>query len=1121
MLEPLARNAHVWTSLRNACLAPLLLIATHAYAQFGSQPVSVTSAAQEVQVTATTAGTVTHVEVLTLGSPNKDFTATGPSTCAASNLAVGITCTLPVAFTPGAPGPRMGAVVLVTTQNGADTVLGVTYISGTGTAESITQIPANPIRANGQIEEAGNLDHGDTAIQALPTDPGSTALDGNGNMYVADTGNNRIRMVCGATATPIIHGTTCTAAGATSTIAGDSTAAYTGDNGPPATAALNHPGSVAVDGAGNLLIADTGNNVIRIVNAVTGTISTVAGNMDGVLCAGVTNSIGDGCPATEAILNRPQRITIDDNGNLIIDDTGNDATRVVTRATGVISTLSVASTTTTIIASLDPSGFGQSITFTVTVSAGSGAENLKGTISLADTCAGATTTLASGLPLNPSGTAAFSISTLAVGQHSIVASYNNTNDPAHKASTSSALIEAVLEDTAVSLTPSANPSTIGQSITFTATVASLGGGVTPAGTLTFYDGSTVLNTFTLNANHSASYTTSALANGLHQIVAVYSGNSSAEVEGSTSPAIDEDVQAPSSISASSSLNPSTYGVPVTFTATVSSSATSPATGSVSFLDNGASIGTGTIAGNPATTTLTISTLSASTHRITTTYTGDSKNQASNSSASPLNQTVTQAQTVTTISAAPASGVAEAPETFTAAVELAQGSAPLTGTVNFTSGAMLLGSTQLNSSGVAAISLTLAAGNYQIVATYQGNANALSSASDVPACSVTSPMFCSGSGPLLYTVALTATQTALTVSPNPVVAASPIVFTATVTGGAAAPTGGVNFLANGVVIGTAPLNGGTATFTDASLAAGSYVLTAEYLGNANDAISTSMKVSETVSPIPTTTSLTTANTTGTDPQVTLTAAVTSNGGNNGSGPAPAGTVTFMNGETPLGNATLDANGIATLAPILVKGANYSIDAVYGGDSYHGSSTSQIISVAGVASGFTVSIAPSSVAISSMQNAAVTVTLTSVSSFTDTIVLSCASLPVTVNCRFASASLNLSAGGTASTQLTIAGNTQSGSAAAMNRGMSRRLLLAGILLPSSLAFGWFFPKRRRSIGRFVATLSIPILAAAALAIIGCGAILQSTASPGNYVIQVTGIGSSTQVVRTQSLNLKIAQ
>ncbi|MGH9561909.1 MAG: Ig-like domain-containing protein, partial [Terracidiphilus sp.] len=557
-------------------------------------------------------------------------------------------------------------------------------------------------------------------------------------------------------------------------------------------------------------------------------------------------------------------------------------------------------------------------------------------------------------------------------------------------------------------------------------------------------------------------------------------------------------------------------VPVTFTATITSIASSPATGSMSFFDNGVSIGTATLAGNPATAAITISTFSAGAHRITATYAGDSKNQASNSSAAPFNQVVQQAQTVTAISAAPSSGIAGTSETFMAAVALARGSAPLTGAVIFTSGTQLLGAAQLNPAGVAAISPTLAVGDYGIVATYQGDANALGSASDVPACSVTSPTFCSGSGPLLYTLAATATQTALVISPTTAVAASPIVFTAMVVSNGSAPTGSVNILANGAVIGTSPLSGGTATFTDASLAVGSYAITAEYLGDANDAISTSTSVAETVNAIPTTVSLTSVTTTGNDPQVTLTATV----GGSGNKLAPSGTIMFMSGETLLGKAALDANGVATLAPILAKGANYSIDAVYGGDSYHGSSRSQTISVAGVAYGFTVSIAPPSVAISSTQSATVTVTLTSVANFADTITLDCASLPASVSCRFASASLNLPAGGTAATQLTIgAGSTQT--ATFNHRAGRASFSLAALLLPFSLAFGCYFRSQRRANARVFAALPNLVLAAAALAATGCGAALESAASQGNYVIQVTATGATSNVVRSQNVGLNVAR
>jgi len=99
----------------------------------------------------------------------------------------------------------------------------------------------------------------------------------------------------------------------------------------------------------------------------------------------------------------------------------------------------------------------------------------------------------------------------------------------------------------------------------------------------------------------------------------------------------------------------------------------------------------------------------------------------------------------------------------------------------------VGSAQLNAAGVAAITPTLAAGAYEIVATYEGNANAIGSASAALACSGTSLLTCSGAAPLLLMVALATTQTTLTVSPHTAAAASPIAFTATVTGNGVTPT----------------------------------------------------------------------------------------------------------------------------------------------------------------------------------------------------------------------------------------------------------------------------------------------------------------------------------------------
>ena len=108
-------------------------------------------------------------------------------------------------------------------------------------------------------------------------------MDSAGNLYIADSGNNRIRKVSN---------------GVITTVAGNGTAGFSGDNGPATSAQLNYPQGVAVDSAGNLYIADTGNNRIRKVS--NGVITTVAGN-------GTAGFSGDNGPATSAQLHWSQR----------------------------------------------------------------------------------------------------------------------------------------------------------------------------------------------------------------------------------------------------------------------------------------------------------------------------------------------------------------------------------------------------------------------------------------------------------------------------------------------------------------------------------------------------------------------------------------------------------------------------------------------------------------------------------------------------------------------------------------------------------------------------------------------------------------------------------------------
>ncbi|MGH7441957.1 MAG: hypothetical protein ACREKE_04705, partial [bacterium] len=134
-------------------------------------------------------------------------------------------------------------------------------------------------------------------------------VDAAGNLYIADTANNRIRKVS-------TNGIITTVAG----VGGFTT--FSGDGGPATSATLGFPLGVAVDAAGNLYIADTGNGRIRKVNTA-GTISTVAGNGNGSM-------LGNGGPATSAQLANPHDVAVDSAGNIYVSDTANNAIRKIT-----------------------------------------------------------------------------------------------------------------------------------------------------------------------------------------------------------------------------------------------------------------------------------------------------------------------------------------------------------------------------------------------------------------------------------------------------------------------------------------------------------------------------------------------------------------------------------------------------------------------------------------------------------------------------------------------------------------------------------------------------------------------------------------------------------------------
>jgi len=185
--------------------------------------------------------------------------------------------------------------------------------------------------------------------------------------------------------------------------------------------------------------------------------------------------------------------------------------------------------------------------------------------------------------------------------------------------------------TSTSLASSLNPSALGP-VTFTATVTSTGG--TPTGTVTFKNGSSTLGTGALSGG-TATFTTSALSAGTRSITAVYEKD--ADFASSTSSALEQTVeQATSSTALGSSLNPSTSGQAVTFTAIVTSTGGTP-TGTATFKNGSSNLGGGTLSGGAVT--FTTSTLSVGTHSITAVYHGST--DFSGSTSSVVSQVVNQ------------------------------------------------------------------------------------------------------------------------------------------------------------------------------------------------------------------------------------------------------------------------------------------------------------------------------------------------------------------------------------------------------------------------------------------------------------------------------------------------
>jgi DNA-binding beta-propeller fold protein YncE len=152
---------------------------------------------------------------------------------------------------------------------------------------------------------------GGPAIEARLSNPRGVVIDHAGNLYIADSSNDRVRRVDRQT-------------GVISTVAGLGERGFGGDGGPAGVAKFYFPHGIALDEAGNLYIADAGNHRVRKVEAQTGMVSTVAGT-------GNNQFYGDGGPATAAGLSAPRGVALDASGTLFIADTQHGCIRAVDR----------------------------------------------------------------------------------------------------------------------------------------------------------------------------------------------------------------------------------------------------------------------------------------------------------------------------------------------------------------------------------------------------------------------------------------------------------------------------------------------------------------------------------------------------------------------------------------------------------------------------------------------------------------------------------------------------------------------------------------------------------------------------------------------------------------------
>jgi large repetitive protein len=583
-------------------------------------------------------------------------------------------------------------------------------------------------------------------------------------------------------------------------------------------------------------------------------------------------------------------------------------------------TVNKADTTTGLAASHTTSEFGETVSFTATVSVLSpGAGTPTGTVQLYDNGLA----LGAAQPL-VNGVASFVTTTLAVGTHPLTATYGS--DVNFKASTSSVVTQTVTQgNTTTGLTTAPSPSVYGQSVTITATVNAVApaAGI-PTGTVQFKDNSVNLGSAATLAGGQASITTAALSVGVHTLTADYSGNGDFTASSGTLSPSQTVTRATTSILLSSSPNPSTFNQSVNFTATVlaASPGTGIPTGTVLFKYDGNTIG-GAVPLTGGIVSISTSTLPAGSRAITAEYSGDG-NFNPNIGLLSSNQIVNKAATLATII-----GVAPNPSvvgqsvtvTFTVLANSPFGGIP-TGNVSVTVGASSCIGTV--SAGNCQINL-MTAGAVALTATYLGDNNFSPSPPTL------------GIAHTVNKASTTATITGNT--PNVSVVGQPVTITYSVgvtSPGSGTPTGNV-LVSNGTDSCT-----GTVSSSQCQIAftlAGITTLNATFQGDTNfDPSAPSTGITQTVNKRDTTpTVFTSINPSVYGQSTTISTTVLAVPPGAGT---PTGSVQFKVDGNNLGSPINLSGGSAGISTATLSVGAHTIAAVYSGDATSNPSTANM-------------------------------------------------------------------------------------------------------------------------------------------------------------------------------------